>query len=104
MMMTIAMTPANTGRWMKKRDIGLALGFRLDLDRRPRAQAHQVVDDHVLSGLQAVEHDPVAADPVAGADRALRRLALGADDPHVAPALVLLHGVLRHEDRRPASR
>src|SRR5256885_14166822 len=102
MTMMIAITPANTGRWMKKLDTRVRpsiSGRFLGGDRRARPQAPDVVDDHLVAGLQALEPDPVGADPAAGADLALHRLAIGAGDPDEAPALVLHHRGLRHHDR-----
>src|SRR6267143_1701345 len=64
--MMIAMTPAKTGRWMKKRDTSLCLARFLGRDRSAGPQAHQVVDDHRIARLQALEHDPLGAEPAAG--------------------------------------
>src|SRR5688572_19531587 len=94
--MMIAMTPANTGRWMKNRD---TLAGLLDLYRRAGAQARQVVEDHAVARLQPVEHHPVRAQPGAGADLALHRGAFAAHHPDEASGLVLRHRGLRHHDR-----
>src|SRR5688500_1748002 len=75
--MMMAMTPANAGRWMKKRDISgrSATSARLlHHHRHARAQAHEVVHDHRVAALQPIEHHPVGAQPGAGADRARHRL------------------------------
>src|SRR3954468_11501454 len=95
--MMMAMTPANTGLWMKNRDTSLLPCF-VGCHRRALPQAHQVVDDHRVARLQALEHDPVATQPVPGADRALHRFPLGRH-PDEASALVLHHCGLRHDDR-----
>src|SRR5947207_8256045 len=80
--MTIAMTAANTGRWMKKRDmVCRSLARRFRLDRHARAQADDVVDDHRIAGLQALEDHPAVAEPLPDLDLALRRLAFGAHQP-----------------------
>src|SRR5687768_7634760 len=76
--MTMAMTPAKTGRWMKKRD---TLSRLLHLHRGARAQAGEVVEDHHVARLQALEHHPVPAEPRAGADVARQRFAVAARDP-----------------------
>src|SRR5947199_3550665 len=88
--MMMAMTPANTGLWMKNRDTRLLLPCFVGCHRRALPQAHQVVDDHRVARLQPLEHDPVTAQPIAGADRALHRLTLGRH-PDEASALVLHH-------------
>src|SRR5260221_5289538 len=102
MTMMMAITPANTGRWMKKLDTRVRPSTSARLlggDRRARPQAHHVIEDHLLAGLQAVEHDPVLAHPAAGADRALHRFAFSVGDPDEAPPFVLQHRGLRHDDR-----
>src|SRR5262245_25677994 len=76
-MMIIAMTHAKTGRSMKNLDIVYLLGgpklvrrggcgrrrsgrrLRRNLDRRTRADALQVVDDHLVTGFQAGRHEPL---------------------------------------------
>src|SRR5688572_31676223 len=88
--MMIAMTPANTGRWMKKRDTDFfPLSRLLHLHRRAGPQPRQVVEDHRVAGLEAVEHHPVGAQPRAGADLALHRGAFAAHHPDEAAGLVL---------------
>src|SRR5690349_16378315 len=104
MTMMIAMTPANTGRWMKNFD---KLARLLRRGRRHGGvgpQAREVVDDHPLARLQAFEHHPVVAGPVAGADRPLHRFPFRRGEPDEAAAFVLLHRLLRHDDRLLGSR
>src|SRR5262245_31934475 len=99
MTMMMAITPANTGRWMKKLLTG-DCSLRRYGGARP--QAHQVVDDDLVAALQPFQHRPVLADPGAGPDRALHRLAVG-EGPDEAPAFVLQHRALRHDDRLHAA-
>src|ERR671919_182310 len=89
--MTIAMTPASTGRSMKNfenmsvaRGGGRSLricGLRLCDNCNTRVQLHQVVEDDGVAIVQAFTDDPLLADPIADFNRTLCSLAVRADRP-----------------------
>jgi len=62
-----------------------------------RAGPHleQVVDDHVIAGLQSRQDRPVRADPVAGSHRNRLRLAFCIDDEDERRPLQSLHGYVK---------
>src|SRR5918995_6363426 len=90
--MTIAMTPASTGRSMKNfenmsvaRRGGLSLrlrGLGLRDDRDARIQLHQVVEDDGVASVQAFADDPVLPHPVTDFDRTLCSFTVRADNPN----------------------
>src|ERR687898_3171776 len=80
--MTIAMTPASTGRSMKNfENMSVARRGRRSLrdNRGARIQLHQVVEDDGVANVQALANDPVLPDPFADFDRTLRSFAVRAD-------------------------
>src|SRR3954470_5876873 len=89
-MMKIDSTAAKIGRSMKKRENMLlllrrrfAFAFRLllgNLHRSTGPELHEPVHDHFFARLQAVQHHPVGARPLAELDRARLRDPLLADD------------------------
>src|SRR5688572_9216945 len=92
---TIAMTPASTGRSMKNFEnmsVARRGGCSLRDHRDTRIQLHQVVEDDGVAIVQALANDPVLPDPFADFDRALRGFAVRADDPDEAALISLQHG------------
>src|SRR5688572_7178132 len=106
--MTIAMTPASTGRSMKNFEnmsvarrggrILCVRGQSLGNDRDARIQLHQVVEDDGVAIFQALADDPLLPDPVADFDRTLCSLAVRADSPDEAALISLQHSRLRNGD------
>src|SRR5215213_1568883 len=101
MTMTIAMTPASTGRSMKNfENMSVGRGGRcfggrrrgLCHDCRARIQLHQVVQNDGVADIQAFANDPVLTDPITDFDGALRGFAVAIDDPYVAAKVSLQDG------------
>ncbi len=70
---------------------------RMRRDRRTRAHLHEVVDDHLVAGVQALRDDPLIALPRADLDRPDRRLVVRADDHHRLAGRVRRDRRLRHQ-------
>src|SRR5688572_24370191 len=107
--MTMAMTPASTGRSMKNFE-NMSVGRRGGTGGRligrcplrhhsgARLQLHEVVEDHRVALVQPLANDPVLTDPVADLHGPLCRLAACIDGPHIAAEISLQHCGLRHSD------
>src|SRR5438067_188299 len=103
MMITMAITIANTGRSMKKRAMELEPRFLLGTERlrsylHSRPDSQLALDDDFIAGLQALLHDPVIAYALPCLYRVRLHLVSGADGIDRLYILDLLHGTLRHQD------